>query len=244
MIRSDVKRMLDLALIAVLAGGAVVCIRQGVADDGPSAKRVYVRGVTAHVDDRRLARIARSYLQTSFFNIDTAALAHRLNQLAWLHNVTVTRRWPNGVLIHLNEYRAMARWNEHALLAANGNLFRPVKRARMDALPKLAGPEGSEDQVFKTYQRLAAIVGSQYGQLAGLRQTQRGSWRAVLGNGLRLRIGRQQIAARMQRFTNFADASARVRKHIAQAGYVDLRYADGFAVGGSRTSQTNMEQTG
>lgn len=241
------KRMRDVAAIIVLAAAAAACIRQGVSADRNATKRLYVQGFAAHVSDRELARIARPYLMQPFFEIDTAALTRRLNGLPWLHNVTVTRRWPNGVLIRLHEYRPVARWNDAALLAANGDLFRPQEEIALSQLPVLTGPRGHANAVYDLYQRLAAIVGNGGWGLAGLEQNDNGAWRATLANGLQLRLGEHDVVVRVHRFTRFADASIRVRKSIAHGAYVDLRYADGFAVGGSRSAvapNTTKEQIG
>ncbi len=242
--RFDFKRVVDLAIIVVLAGGAAACFRQGIASHSPRREQLYVQGASSHVSDRRLARIARPYLAHSFFNIDTAGLQHRLNGLAWLHNVTVARRWPNGVLIQLHAYHAVAHWKKGALLAANGHLFRPVDQSHTHDLPRLSGPSGSQAHVFAVYQRLSAITGSHHWRLVSLHQTSRGAWRAQLGDGLRLRLGQRHLTKRMHRFVDYADASSGVRAQLAHAGYVDLRYANGFAVGGSRAPQSSKEQTG
>lgn len=239
--------LVNVAVIVILAGGAAACIRYVMATDSHHAKKLYIRGGASHVDDQKLARIARPYLTKSFFNIDTAALRRRLDNLAWLHDVSVTRRWPNGVLIKLSEYEPVARWNRNALLAARGDLFRPVHRPQSTELPVLKGKPGSHEQVYTMYQRLQAIARRHDRRLKQLRYNTRGAWSARLSDGLRLRLGRHDTAARMRRFVDFDGASNHVRQRVAQAAYVDLRYPDGFAVGGARGSTTlnaRKEQNG
>ena len=71
-------------------------------------------------------------------------------------------------------------------------------------------------------------------RIVSLTLNARGAWRATLANGLELRFGRDHLMVRLQRFINYA--LTRVPEALAGAAYVDLRYTDGFAVGGTRTA--------
>jgi cell division protein FtsQ len=72
--------------------------------------------------------------------------------------------------------------------------------------------------------------------IAALAVDARGAWTATLADGLQLRLGRTDVEQRMRRFVDFALARPAAKKALATAGYVDLRYSDGFAVGGSRAT--------
>jgi cell division protein FtsQ len=69
---------------------------------------------------------------------------------------------------------------------------------------------------------------------AGMRLTRltldaRGAWELTLDNGVTLRLGREHIDERFERFMR---AAARiVAARAVEIAYVDLRYANGFAVG-------------
>ena len=71
-------------------------------------------------------------------------------------------------------------------------------------------------------------------RIVALTLNARGAWRARLADGLQLRFGRDHLLVRLQRFIDYA--LARVPEALAGAAYVDLRYTDGFAVGGTRTA--------
>jgi cell division protein FtsQ len=57
----------------------------------------------------------------------------------------------------------------------------------------------------------------------------RGAWQLTLGNGITVRLGRQDVPARLERF--IAVASPVVAARVAEVTYVDLRYSNGFSVG-------------
>ena len=67
-------------------------------------------------------------------------------------------------------------------------------------------------------------------RLSRLRLDERGAWELSLDNGVPLRLGR--CAAVDERFDRFIAAAARiVATRATEIRYVDLRYANGFAIG-------------
>ena len=76
-------------------------------------------------------------------------------------------------------------------------------------------------------------------RLAALELDARGAWNLTLDNGVRVRLGRQQIDERFERF--MLAAAKLVSQRATDIAYVDMRYSNGFAVGwkggaGSRRS--------
>lgn len=230
----EAKRLRDAGLGAVLVMGVAACTWQGIKPDETGPRRLYISGQSAHVSDQEIAKIAAPYLKASFFDVDIDALQKRLAAQPWLTDVNVSRHWPDGVIVHLAEHQAVAAWGHDGLLGADGKVFVPGHRP--SGLIQLDGPEASGLKVYKQYQQLSGILAGHGVQLAALSLDKRGAWTARLDNGLELRLGREQLDQRMKRFVDFALARTAAQRALASAGYVDLRYSDGFAVGGSRTN--------
>ena len=66
-------------------------------------------------------------------------------------------------------------------------------------------------------------------RLTGVRLDERGAWELELGDGLQVRLGRQDVHERLERFIRLA--SPLVAKRVAEISYVDMRYTNGFSVG-------------
>lgn len=201
-------------------------------DKHKQSRRVYISGGSEHVSDETIARIAKPYLRASFFSMDTQGLKEELADNPWLVKVRVSRHWPDGVVIHVEDRVPLALWRGEYVMDDHGEVFKPEKLPK--GLVKLTGPEDDRDEIYKQYRRLSAILAGKEAHLAALNRDEHGNWLAWLDNGLELRLGRQHIGERMQRFVDYALTNSRARRALSEAGYVDLRYKDGFAVGGER----------
>lgn len=235
----------DLLLGGALLFGVAACTWQGIKPDGSGPRRLYISGSAPHVSDRRIAEIAAPYLKASFFDVDLEQLQAKLAGQPWLTGIAVSRHWPDGVIVHVAEHKAVALWGPKAVLAADGAVFTPSAKTRPSGLIHLHGPDNSGLKVYQEYQDLSAILAGHGVRLSALDLDARGSWTATLADGLQLRLGRRDLDQRMHRFVDFALSRPKARKALATAGYVDLRYSDGFAVGGSRSanpSDTDQEK--
>jgi cell division protein FtsQ len=100
-----------------------------------------------------------------------------------------------------------------------------------DALPRLSGPVGSAARVLAMWRALVAVMQPFGSPIESLVLTGHGSWRAKLGNGVVIELGRGEpdaVAARAARFVRtWPQVSASYQRPLLAA---DLRHADGYAV--------------
>lgn len=166
-----------------------------------------------------------------FLSVDLDAMQASLERIAWVDRARVERKWPNGVRVTITEHVAAARWGEDGLMNTRGELFLRGARHIPPELPELNGPEGTQQQVARlyldTYPRLLAV---------GLRLTRveldaRGAWELTVGDEIVVRLGRQEVQERLDRFIQVASPMVAARGN--EVSYVDLRYSNGFSVGWS-----------
>jgi cell division protein FtsQ len=236
------RRWRDVLLGAGLLLGVVACTWQGIKPEGSETGHLYISGDAAHVSDERIARIASPYLEASFFDVDLEGLQAQLSNLAWLREVKVSRHWPDGVVVRVSEHEPVARWGQHGLLARDGQVFTPGAKTRAQDLIQLDGPDTAGLKVHEQFQALTKILVGHEVTLASLALDARGSWTAQLADGLELRLGRDHIQARFVRFVRYALGEPRAHEQLADAGYIDLRYSDGFAIGGKRAARDDQEK--
>jgi cell division protein FtsQ len=219
-----------LGVAALLLGVGVMLWGLMLSLDRPIGK-VEVGGQFQRVAPVQIEEVVAPFRGTGFLSVDLDALRAAVESIPWVDRARVERRWPNGVGVMITEHVAAARWGEDGLMNTRGELFLRGARHVPPELPQLVGPMGTETQVAKlyleTYPRLLA-VGM---RLSRVELDARGAWQLTLENGIQVRIGRQDVSARLERF--ITSASPIIAARVTEVSYVDLRYSNGFSVGWS-----------
>ncbi len=213
---------------AVVAGCVVVVLLLIFALDRP-VRRVLLEGAFQRVSPPEIESAVAQVAQGGLASIDLGRIRKRVEAIDWVDNAVVTRVWPDAVRVVVNEEVAAARWNDAGLLNARGELFIRNARYVPPELPLLEGPEGSETQVAQLYIDAQGRLLESGLRLTGVRLDDRGAWELELADGLQVRLGRQDVKDRLERFIRLA--SPMVAKRVAEIKYVDMRYTNGFSVG-------------
>ena len=216
------------ATAAIVAGCAVVALLLIFALDRP-VRRVLLEGPFQRVAPPEVEAAVAQAARGGLASVDLARIRARAEAIDWVDRAVVTRVWPDAIRVVVHEQVAAARWNDAGLLNARGELF--IRRARYvpPELPLLEGPDGSEADVAQLYIEAQGRLLEAGLRLTGVRLDERGAWELRLGDGLQVRLGRQAVHERLERFIRLA--SPMVAKRVAEISYVDMRYTNGFSVG-------------
>lgn len=217
-----------LGIAAFIAGTSIMLWGLMLSLDQPIG-RVDVVGQFKRVAPVQIEEVVAPFRGSGFLSVDLDAMRAAVESIPWIDRVRIERRWPNGVRVSITEHVPAARWGDDGLMNTRGELFLTGSRHIPPELPQLNGPPGTEAQVAKlyleTYPRLLAV---------GLRLSRveldpRGAWSLALSNGVEIRLGRQDVQRRLERFIEVA--SPLVAARSGEVRYVDLRYSNGFSVG-------------
>lgn len=168
------------------------------------------------------------YTDSGFLGVDVQDLRDELEQNPWIAHATVRRVWPDVLAIRITEEQPIARWGEQALLNENGEVFAPPMRGTEAGLPLLSGPEGTEDMVLAKFEQYRDWLADAGLELTGLTVNARGSWEAMLAGDMALKIGREDVEPRLQRFVSLYRGA--LKEQLADAQTIDLRYSNGISV--------------
>lgn len=178
------------------------------------------------------------YLDEGFLSLSIGDLQRAVTALPWVERASVRRSWPAAIHVSLVEERAAARWGANGLLNVYGELFvREAKHVPAE-LPRLSGPEGTEIQVAKRFFDLDARLQQRGLNAVSLSLDARGSWQLGLSNGVRVRLGADDVDGRAARF--FVALDSVLEPLTDQINYVDMRYTNGFAVGWKDGAELRM----
>ncbi|MET0279581.1 MAG: cell division protein FtsQ/DivIB [Steroidobacteraceae bacterium] len=221
------RRLAPIGGALLVLTGVVMGVRTAL--DQP-VERVAISGRFQRVQPLDVEKAVRGAAAGSgMVSVDLARIAASVEQIPWVDRASVARSWPSGLRVQVVEQVPVARWGETGLVNMRGEVFVQDSRHIPVELPQLVGPAGYEAQMTSRYldvqQRLVE---------GGLRVTrltldERGAWEFSLDNGVQLRLGREHVDERFDRF--LAAAAQVVTARATEIAYVDMRYANGFAVG-------------
>ncbi len=174
-----------------------------------------------------VAEALTPYVSASYFGLQVTNLKKALYAIPWVKSVKVERIWPDTVKIVLTERVPAAIWNNW-FLTADGELFLAQDAVKNSPLLRLKGPQNQAREVLHVYQKLSKILAKYHFSTAELALRENQSWELMLTNGVFLRLGKQAMDTRLERFCRayaviFADKNP-------DNAEVDLRYPSGMAV--------------
>jgi cell division protein FtsQ len=225
-------RVVNWRLLGIAAGVAaclaVAALLLMLALDRP-VRRVLVEGAFQRVSPPEIESAVVEVVHGGLASVDLDRVRERIERIEWVDRAVVQRRWPDAIRVIVTEQVAAARWNEAGLLNTRGELFIRNARYVPPELPLLQGPEGSEGPVAQLYLEAQGRLLEAGLRLTGVRLDDRGAWQLELANGVVVKLGRQAVNERLERFIRLA--SQLVAKRLAEINYVDMRYTNGFSVG-------------
>jgi cell division protein FtsQ len=193
-------------------------------------REVVVTTPLSRTSGPHLEAVIRSELAGTFFtmNLDRARAA--LGRVPWVRGVALRRQWPRRLEIEVDEHVPFARWNDNALVDANGEVF---VASYAGELPQFRGPDGQAGLMTARYREWAALLAPLALQMTGLDLSARGGWQihaADDAGALTLDVGRDDVVGRLERFVAIYGRTMGVLAHAGtHVDHVDLRYRNGFA---------------
>jgi cell division protein FtsQ len=217
-----------LCSVAALIWAAVALNTWLQGQQNAPVQQVKLYGDFQHIDATALHQVLQQQYVGNFFRVDVDQVQQFLLQQPWVYQVAVRKQWPDALVVVVTEQQPVARWNQQQLINKHGELFTaPIQQLKHD-LPLLTGPVGSEQDALDMFQHIQGLLALYQFTPLTLALTERFSWQLTLSNGVALKLGREDILKRVQRFVELYPV---ITKHKNEAvSEVDLRYDTGIAV--------------
>jgi cell division protein FtsQ len=171
--------------------------------------------------------VVREKVQGNFFTVDIEQFRTALEQLPWVRGVQIRREFPGSLSVTIEEHQALAYWNEDELVNKQGEVFNADSDATM---PRFVGQAGDAALVTQQYAQFAQQLARIDLGIQQLDESPRHAWQLHLNNGMVLELGSEQMQQRLDRFVSVYPYS--LAKMQGEVKAVDMRYRNGFAVGG------------
>jgi cell division protein FtsQ len=219
------KICIVVAVISVFAWNFFVWYKSNNFD----IEKIRVVTTSEHVKPQVLQNIILAHLKKNFFSVDLANLRQQILSLAWVYSVTIKRRWPNILIVDVEEQKPIAQWKDEALLNSSGNLFTPPKDTFPSDLPLLFGPEEEVNQIVKNYLEVRDVLSSVKFNITQLIVDEKSVWHIILNNRVDLWAKGEDVLDNVRTFVA-AYSKIIAGKNIDDLKVIDLRYKSGVAI--------------
>ena len=233
--RAFVRAATVLGVTAVLAGGALLGAR---AEFNVPIEKMTIDAPFQRVSALQITEAIADDVERGFIGFDLSRARERIEALDWVDRASVRRVWPDALEVVVTEQLPAAKWGDSGLLNTRGELFSEASQLDLPELPRLSGPPRRLHDVASQYLGLRGPLIEAGLGLRAVTMNNRGAWQFVLGNGIEIRLGREQVEARAQRFIQVA--APVVARHAEKIRHVDMRYSNGFAIGWKREEFRNQ----
>lgn len=211
--------------------------------------RVVVEGDFRFVDQVRISDLVMTELNEqgesgNFFALDLELLQQHLQADIWVDVAQVGRRWPDVLVVRVQEHQPIARWSDEGFLNVRGDIIVAAVRPDLLNLPLLQGEAGKEQEVMAQYQRLSGLLRLRELAISHLQQLATGVWRMqVQGSegSIEVLLGREQVIEKIQRMLLVFDSQLQHQHENIER--IDLRYSNGVAVSWRSEDIKNIENS-
>lgn len=218
-----------LVLVSALVWLTPMMVREALVIWDRPVQEVTIEGPFKWITREQIAHLIGDQINTGFWALDIAALQNKVEQDAWVDRVSIRRKWPDRLVVEIEEQKPIARWGNTGYVNVRGELIEAASAVhQLSGLPTLVAAPENLEKMLQYYQTIAELMYARDLRLASIEVDARGSWTVTLADGVAIRFGRQSLQARMQRFARVFDGE--LKSQWVKVDAVDVRYNNGVAV--------------
>ena len=190
-------------------------------------KSVVVEGEFHLITKQRATELIGNEIDSDFLQLNLMQLKKALLDDPWVEAVTLTRRWPDTLVVKIAEQKPIARWG-NGFLNQRGEIVNVDDAQKLSGLPWLQGSEADAIEMLQQYQDLSQILRARGLEIIALKCDNKKSWRLTIKNHVEIALGRDQVMEKIRRFVTVYDTHL---NHVwMDVKAIDVRYTNGVAV--------------
>lgn len=218
----SLKKVLIAGALLMSAGLATV-----VANTSPMPTLGEI-AVAGKVSPEQRSALFEVIKQERLFELPMPKIKRRLEEVDWVYQATLARRWPDTLEVTIEPEIPIALWNDDAYLNEQGQVFRSpfLNQSR---LPQLYGPDGQQEVVMAQYLELNSTLFKGGQHIEQLTLDSRGNWQFKSNLDIEVLLGKAALMERMQRLLTVINHLGPERS-VAEIKQIDTRYVNGVAV--------------
>ncbi len=222
----SLTKLLFLCFIAIACITAYGGLRAVDSVLNVPVEEIKVSGDLQYQDKKEVEDIISQYVDNGFVQVDIERLYKQLSALPWVYRLSIKRQLPNGLLITIDEQKAVAYWNDDSLLNNYGEVFKPKKLPEIAGMPAFSG--NKQQPVIALYKQLQNHLVETQKPIRALQITRRNTVNVVLADQTVLVMSLKDIDRQLRHWQDIHQALDSAQ--INSIEKVDLRYSNGAAV--------------
>lgn len=191
-------------------------------------QHVEVKGQFRFLEEAAVHKILQGLREDSFIRANLGTIKRKVEQVPWVERVSISRVWPDGIVISVEEQTPIARWGESGFINQYGEIVTAQQVSELRRLPLLYGEEARSHEITRTYLEVADLLATKGVYLRGLYLDEKRAWQLHLNNDIEIVVGRDDVIQKLRNFLYVYDR--KLKKHEADIERIDLRYRSGLAV--------------
>ena len=226
---SFLLKLIAWAIAITLVALPIVGVLNGwFASDRWPVTKLDVHAEFNHVSAEQIRAAVSPHLGEGFFAVNLADVRAAVAKLPWVERAEARKRWPDAIELAVYEQQPYARWGDDRLINRHGQVFKVSGTDGLQGLPELSGPDDRLDEVIQFHADCIKEFSGSGLIVTAVALSPRGGWTIRLASGASIAVGREHPKERLARFLDAWPKLAAGRTDTP--AYVDLRYANGFAV--------------
>jgi len=186
-----------------------------------------------YVNRDDIAQYMKGMIGRSFIGESINTIRQDVNAMVWVDSVSLSRQWPEKLVISLTEQKPIARWGSQGFVNVRGELVTTTDTKNINHLPELNSQSESNSgennndvfEVMQQYHTLAQVFSKQGMSIKDLHKDKRDAWKVELVNGWKVMLGRSDLLKKVERLTYLIENDL-----LNNIAVIDLRYNNGVSI--------------
>lgn len=125
-----------------------------------------------------LAQNLKGKVVGNYFTVDIKEIMESLQEIPWVKDVSVSRKWPNRLDITLYLHKPIATWGSQELLAEDGAIFvaNQAMVEGVEKLPDIYGPRADRMEIYKIFKDAQGVCSEKGFDALSLKRTENSGW--------------------------------------------------------------------
>jgi cell division protein FtsQ len=219
-----------LLLVAVLATGIYWAWIYASPWTNQPIRQVVLQGDIPRSEQQIILAQLQNQDLGRFFSVNLNQVKDQVESNVWVDGATVSRVWPDRLMVELSPQVIVARWGDGQVLNHHWQVLDLDLSlvTNLEALPVLQGPLDQTQKMAASFRSMSAVLAREELAINTLRMAKRGAVDLALDNDIEVLLGRDEGMQRLRRVVQIYDTDlASLKQPIAR---IDGRYPHGVAV--------------